>query len=47
MAFLSEILERPVNERAFLILVVGYPSANATVPAIEKKPLEQLATFLE
>jgi iodotyrosine deiodinase len=47
MAFLSEILERPLNERAFLILVVGYPAANVTVPAIEKRPLEQLATFLE
>lgn len=47
MGFLSEILERPANERAFLILVVGYPAANATVPIIEKRSLEQLATFLE
>ena len=47
MAFLSEILERPANERAFLILVVGYPNENATVPVIEKRSLEQLATFLE
>jgi iodotyrosine deiodinase len=47
MAFLSEILERPANERAFLILVVGYPSDNASVPVIEKRSLEQLATFLE
>ena len=47
MAFLSEILERPVNERAFLILVVGYPAENAVVPVIHKRPLEELATFLE
>jgi iodotyrosine deiodinase len=47
MAFLSEILERPLNERAFLILVVGYPAINATVPIIQKRSLEQLATFLE
>ena len=47
MAFLSEILERPANERAFLILVVGYPAENAVVPVIGKKPLEELATFLE
>jgi nitroreductase len=47
MAFLSEILERPGNERAFLILVVGYPAENAVVPVIGKKPLEELATFLE
>jgi iodotyrosine deiodinase len=47
MAFLSEILKRPANERAFLILVVGYPAGNAQVPLIEKRSLEQLATFLE
>ncbi len=47
MAFLSEILERPANERAFLILVVGYPAENAVVPVIEKKSLTELATFLE
>jgi iodotyrosine deiodinase len=46
MGFLNEILGRPVTERPFLILVVGFPAAGATVPAIAKKPLEQIATFL-
>jgi nitroreductase len=46
MGFLNEILGRPVNERPFLILVVGYPAEGATVPAITKKPLEQIATFV-
>ena len=46
MGFLNEILGRPSNERPFLILVVGYPAADARVPAIAKKPLEDIATFL-
>ena len=47
MGFLNEILGRPKNERAFLILVVGYPEADATVPDIGKKSLDNIATFLE
>lgn len=46
MGFLNEILGRPAHERPFLLLVVGYPAENATVPAISKKPLEEIATFL-
>lgn len=45
MGFLTEILERPENERAFLLLVVGYPADDATVPDIEKKSLQEIATF--
>ncbi len=46
MGFLNEILGRPANEKPFLILVVGYPAADAVVPDIGKKPLEEIATFL-
>jgi iodotyrosine deiodinase len=46
MGFLNEILERPANERPFLILVVGYPADNAHVPDISKKSLDEIATFL-
>ncbi|MDX2040974.1 MAG: nitroreductase family protein [Acidobacteriota bacterium] len=46
MGFLNEILGRPANEKAFLILVVGYPADDAVVPDIGKKPLEEIATFL-
>ncbi len=46
MGFLNEILARPVNERPFLILVAGYPADGATVPAITKKPLDDIATFV-
>ena len=45
MTFLREILGRPVNERAVMILVAGYPAADATVPAIGKKPLDEIASF--
>lgn len=37
MNFLSRILKRPSNERAFLLLPVGYPSPEAVVPDIERK----------
>lgn len=46
MNFLGEILHRPPNERAFLILVVGYPAKKATVPAITKKILDEFVTFV-
>ena len=45
MNFLNEILGRPANERPFLLLVTGYPAEGARVPAITKKPLEEIATF--
>ena len=46
MGFLNEILGRPAQERPFLILVTGYPAGDATVPAITKKPLAEIATFI-
>jgi hypothetical protein len=46
MGFLNGILQRPENERPFLLLVVGYPAPDARVPAITKKPLEEIATFV-
>ena len=46
MGFLSTVLKRPANERAYLLLVVGYPAEDARVPDITKKPLDDIATFL-
>ncbi|MDP3580762.1 MAG: nitroreductase family protein [Ignavibacteria bacterium] len=43
MSFLNKILDRPATERPFLILVVGYPKEGACVPAIKRKPLEEVA----
>lgn len=45
MNFLNTILNRPPHEKPFLLLVVGYPADNATVPTIEKKALRDIATF--
>lgn len=42
MGFLASILGRPKNERPFVLIPVGYPAADATVPAIEKKPLGEV-----
>jgi iodotyrosine deiodinase len=46
MAFLNKILERPTNERPFLVLVTGYPAEGTTVPEISKKSLDEIATFI-
>ena len=43
--FLSEILERPRNERAVMLVVTGYPAKNARVPRLERKALSDIATF--
>lgn len=47
MGFLNKVLNRPANERAYLILVVGYPVGDAKVPDITKKPLHEIATFVD
>jgi nitroreductase len=47
MRFLNSILERPENERPFLLLVVGYPAPDAVVPDIERKSLEEFSTFVD
>jgi len=41
----AELLQRPANERAFLLLPVGYPAPDAQVPDIHRKPLEAIAEF--
>jgi iodotyrosine deiodinase len=46
MGFLNEILRVPPDEKPFLLLVVGYPAEDALVPAIKKKSLEEIATFI-
>jgi iodotyrosine deiodinase len=46
MGFLNEVLARPSHERPFLLLVTGYPAAEAVVPAIERKPFDEVATFV-
>ncbi len=41
MRFLAELLGRPANERAFVLLPIGYPEPGCEVPAIRRKPLDE------
>jgi nitroreductase len=45
MGFLAELLGRPKNERAMLIMPVGYPAADARVPDIARKALDEIAVW--
>ena len=45
MNFLSKILDRPENERPFLLLPVGYPEDEVYVPDLKRKPLEEISVF--
>lgn len=46
MGFLNEIMQRPAHEKAFLLLVVGFPAEGVEVPNIQKKSLAEISTFL-
>lgn len=45
MDFLNTILNRPDNERPFVLIPVGYPALDATVPDIQRKALEQVLVW--
>ena len=38
MGFLERILERPKNEKAYLLIPIGFPAESAEVPILNKKP---------
>lgn len=42
MNFLGELLKRPSNEKAFLLIPVGYAAEDATVPDIDRKALSEV-----
>jgi len=48
MNFLTEVCKRPSNERAYMLIIAGYPAKDATVPvhAKQKKSLHEIASFL-
>lgn len=48
MKFLNQLCDRPTNEKPMMVLVVGHPAADATVPvhATIKKPLDQISSWL-
>jgi iodotyrosine deiodinase len=45
MAFLGELLERPANEKAFLVMPVGYPAEGAQVPDLSRKAIGDIAVW--
>jgi iodotyrosine deiodinase len=47
MDFLTKVLNRPANERPFLLIPVGYPAPDATVPDLTRKPSEQVIAWYE
>ena len=47
MRFLAEVLNRPDNERAYVLIPAGYPAENAQVPVISKKPVDEILVHIE
>lgn len=47
MSFLGEVLDRPENERPYLLIVAGYPRDDARVPDIGRKELDEILTVVE
>ena len=45
--FLQKILNRPANERPFLLIPVGYPANDARVPELGRKGLEEMSVWVE
>lgn len=45
MGFLGELLERPPNEKAMLVMPVGYPAEDARVPDLVRNPLSEIAIW--
>ena len=46
MSFLRKILKRPKNEKAVLLIPVGYPARGAMVPVLSKKPFDEICTII-
>ncbi len=45
MGFLERVLNRPKNEKAYLLLPVGYPAEDCTVPNLKRKKLKEIAFY--
>ncbi len=46
MGFLSEVLQRPGNEKPFLVIPVGYPAPDARVPDLRRKSLQEISVWI-
>lgn len=47
MGFLTEILDRPKNEKPFLLIPTGYPADGAEVPDISRKPFDEIVAIFD
>lgn len=47
MNFLREVLERPEHERPFMVIPMGYPAEDCSVPDLQRKSLEEIAVFMD
>ncbi len=47
MNFLAKLLNRPENEKPFLLIPIGYPAENCMVPDLKRKPKEEVIVFYE
>lgn len=45
MGFLASILKRPANERAYVLMPIGYPAPDAMIPVLRRRPLEELLSY--
>jgi len=45
LGFLRKLLNRPENEKALVLLPVGYPTDDATVPDLQRKPLDEIMVY--
>ena len=47
MNFLRDVLGRPEHERPYMVIPLGYPAADCTVPDLERKSIDEIAVFIE
>jgi nitroreductase len=45
MTFLRDLLDRPSNERPYILFPVGYPAEDATLPDLERKSLDEIVQW--
>jgi len=47
MNFLREVLGRPEHERPYMVIPMGYPAGECSVPDLRRKGLDEIAVFME
>jgi iodotyrosine deiodinase len=45
MRFLRDLLDRPANERAYVVIPVGHPAADAQVPDLRRKAMHEFTVW--